>query len=152
MTKKIGKYIIVEDLKLIIEYYSGTIKVEDLIGLKEKIKLEPNYDFYYNTILDLRNCNLVLSIDDLHKIYKYFDSNFIKREIRNVAYLADAPNEAALSILFTRIDDNIIEMDKSVFSSTEGVYDWLQNLITINETELESLLSLAKKQDFNVFE
>ncbi len=147
---KIGKYKIIESSKLIVEYYSGKITVEDLISSKKVISQEPNYNFYFNTILDFRDCELSIAIDDFQVLNNYFDENFYKRGVRKVAYLIDTPHEAALSTLFSRINKSKIEMHKRVFSTVEGIVLWFK-YESIDESALTLILKELKTLPNNVF-
>ncbi len=147
---KVGTYKIIESSTLIVEYYSGTITVEDLISSKEVISQEPSYNFYFNTIIDVRDCELILTMDDLKKLNNYFDKKFNKKGIRKVAYLVDTPHQAALSTLFSRINKSKIEMHKRVFSTVEGIVLWFK-YESIDESALTLILKELKTLPNNVF-
>ena len=149
--KKIGAYKILPNKQLIIEYYSGEITIKDLMFFKYVIRKEPNYNFYWNTVLDFRDCVLLIKQDGLKEIIAFFKNNYEILESRNVAYLSSKPNEVALSILYSLlVKDSGLNFDTSVFSSTSGVVKMFgEKLIT--EKDLIEIIDELKTKPNNVY-
>jgi len=149
---KIGAYKILPDKKLIIEYYSGEITVEDLIFFKNVIRKEPNYNWGWNTILDFRDCVLLIKNNDLKELVDFFKNNFERPESRNLAVLSANPNEVALSILYSfLVKDSGLDFETYSFSTTLGIVKLFgENIIT--EKGLIEIIDALKKEPNNVYE
>lgn len=150
--KKIGAYKILYDRQLIIEYYSGEITTEDLLFFKNAIHEEPNHNLYWNTVLDLRDCNLLVKGDELPEIIDFFKKNSSEKSgTRNVAYITSKPNEAALSTLYAiAIKKSGLNFNPNVFSTLMAVSNFIGEK-TITEKELAEIINELKAKPNNVF-
>jgi hypothetical protein len=149
--KKFGTYKILYDKPLIMEYYSGLISNEDFIHFKNIIKKEPNYTFYSNTILDLRDCHVQIDIEDLNKILDFMKSSFEKKENRTVAYLTSEPNETILATLYSVLaEKSDLNFKPNVFSSIKPVIRLFGEEI-ITENEYIGIIDELKTSPNNVF-
>jgi len=86
--KKIGAYKILYDRQLIIEYYSGEITTEDLLFFKNAICEEPNHNLYWNTVLDLRDCNLLVKGDELPEIIDFKKKTVLKNQGPEMSHIS----------------------------------------------------------------
>ena len=149
---KIGAYKVFDNKNIIIEYYSGEITVDDFLSLKERISKEPNYNFFSDTILDIRDANLKVSETDLLKLFDFLHSKFSKEEgKRKTAYLTNSPNDVVQSTLFSNLlESKKLNVNPRIFSTMEGVVSWFDNP-DINKEILETILYELKAQPNNVF-
>jgi hypothetical protein len=150
---RVGKYKILASSKLIVEYYSGTIIVDDFLSFKDIISKETNYNFFFNTILDLRDSELILTTDDLKKINHYFEKKFNKNinetNIRKVVYLVKTPKQAALSFLYLTSAKKV-KMNQMVFSTVDALVKWF-NMVSNDEKLVTSTLKQLRIEPSNIF-
>ncbi|WP_421918721.1 hypothetical protein [Marinifilum sp.] len=147
--EKFGAYKILQEMRLVVEYYHGVIKLEDIIGLRNRIKEEENFKAYSNTILDFRDCILDIEHDELPEMIAYLKSNSIINMDRKVAFLASTPNEVVLSMLYQQllIESGIVYATKifSTCKAATGFFDFerfgedelidiIQNLKSLHRT------------------
>jgi hypothetical protein len=148
---KFGTYKILNHRPLIVEYYNGIISTEDLIHLKNVIKEEPDYNFYSNTILDLRDCDLHIDIEDLKTIIDFFKLNFEKKENRTVAYFTSKPNGVVLATLFSILAENSeLNFNPNVFSSLKPMVRLFGEEI-ITEKDYIEIIDELKTSPNNVY-
>ena len=148
---KFGTYKILYDKPLIVEYYNGFITTEDFIHLKNVIKDEPDYNFYSNTILDLRDCDLKIEVEDLETLIQFFRANFENKENRTVAYLTSKPNGLVLATLFSiSVESSELNFNPNVFSSTAPMVRLFGEEI-ITEKEYIGIIDELKSSPNNVY-
>ena len=148
---KFGTYKILYDRPLIVEYYNGLISTGDLIHLKNVIKEEPNYNFYSNTILDFRDCDLKIEMEELETIIHFFKSNFEKKEKRTIVYLTSKPNEIVLATLYSVLAENAeLNFNPNVFSSIKQIVRLFGEEI-ITEKDFIEIIDELKTSPNNVY-
>ncbi len=148
---KFGTYKILYDRPLIVEYYNGLITVEDFIHLKNTIKEEPNYNFYSNTILDLRDCDIKIEMEELETLINFYRANFEKKEDRTVAYLTSKPNEIVLATLYSVLVENSdLNINTNVYTTIKPIIKLFGEEI-ITEKEYIEIIAELKISPNNVF-
>ena len=148
---KFGTYKILNDRPLIVEYYNGIMTAEDFIHFKNVIKKEPNYNLYSNTIIDLRDCDVRIEMENLKIIIDFLKSNFEKKENRTVAYLTSKPNEIVLATLYSVLAENAdINFNPNVFTKVKLVTKLFREEI-ITEKEYIEIIDELKTSPNNVF-
>ena len=149
--EKVGAYKIIYDRPLIVEYYYGLITAEDLIYLKNVIRKEPDYNLYFNTVLDLRDCDLQINSEGLATIVDFFESSFEKTGIRKVAYLTSKPNEVVRATLYSiLLGRSELNFNPNIFSTIEAVIGFFGEEI-ITEKELIEIIDELKTKPDNVY-
>lgn len=149
--EKFGTYKILYDRPLIVEYYNGLITVEDFIHLKNTITKEPNYNFYSNTILDLRDCNIKIEMEELETLINFYRENFEKKEDRTVAYLTSKPNEIVLATLYSVLVENSdLNFNTNVFTTIKPIVRLFGEEI-ITEKDYIEIIDELKTSPNNVY-
>jgi len=153
VVEKVGCYKILPDKKLIIEYYSGTIDVPDLMDFKNIISEDPDHNFYFNTLIDFRDAKLVVGKKELDNILTFFRKKFKPEGIRNVAYLTSTPNEVVLTKLFSLVAKTYTDLNFNLqtFSTVSAASAWFRSVTVAPET-LENALWELKNSSRNVFQ
>jgi hypothetical protein len=151
-TEKVGSYIIVPPKKLILEYYSGEIRMSDLIQFKRIISKDPNYNFYFNTIIDFRDAELLINNDEFVRLLEFFRKKFRVTGMRNVAYLTSTPNAVVITTLFSLLADEYADLNFNLktFSTIEAASNWFSAAYVTSET-LGSLIFELKTKPNNVY-
>jgi hypothetical protein len=148
---KIGRYKVLASDELIVEYYSGTLTVDDLIYFKETISKEPGYDFYFNSILDFRDSTLDMSKADLITLNEYFDRKFNNnKSLRRVVYLVNSNKSGDMAILF-RFTSKKTNMDQMTFATVGSTVKWF-NDERVNLDLIKNILDELKESGNNVFD
>ena len=150
--KKIGAYKLLIKERLVIEYYSGEITLEDIIYFKKQISKDLNYDFSFNTLFDMRDAIIKVSESEMILLLEFLNKHFKKGNVRNVAYLTNSPNDVVKSTLFSiLLNNNELNMNTKIFSTINAIAKWF-NIEDINEKELDAILFRLKTQPNNVYE
>ncbi|TYC07978.1 hypothetical protein ES677_14715 [Bizionia gelidisalsuginis] len=92
--EKFGAYKITPHKELIIEYYAGVITVKDIILFKKSIRQDPNYNLYWNTLLDLRDSKVSIKSSEIPQVIDFIKIGYNIALTRNTmigcANLADS--------------------------------------------------------------
>lgn len=118
------KYIILEDINLVIESYKGNILIEDFIENKQKIFNDPNYSPSMSILMDVRKIINTYSKADFEKYLQFAFKNLDSiGKYRKVAFLTLYPNQVVGATLFDIFEDK--PMLIKVFSTVESSLNWL---------------------------
>ena len=119
-------YKILVEKELIIEYYTGEVRAHDFISLKERICKEPDYDFSFNTILDIRDATLAIDENDLSNILAFINIKFKDAAGRKSAYLTASPNDVVQTTMYASLNEinNQLHMKMGTFSTVKAVSKW----------------------------
>lgn len=127
------KYIIINELNLIIEYYSGSISMEDMIQLKKETTEQRTYSPNFDVIMDFRDSTLNIEVAGLSK-YVDFANTFDKIVgKRRTGFITSKPNEVVLTTMFGFIKGDL-PIDSQTFSTLEALWIWLDK--PINQYEI----------------
>ena len=135
---KFGSYQILEKECLILEYYSGEIRMCDIFHLKEIISKDKLYNATFNIIHDFRDAIFNITQDDIEMIKDFFDSHPEILNKRFGAYLTSKPNEVAFSTLFS-VFFYSFPIKSKTFSTIESALIWL-NKPDLSSRSVEKML------------
>jgi hypothetical protein len=116
---------IIPEKKLILEYYSGNISVQDLISNKIIISKEKEYSPNYNVIHDFRDAKLLIAEKEGKHFYDFLknEKNFYKK--RRVAHLTQTPDQVATTTQFTlMVGETSVEIN--TFSTLKAALTWVR--------------------------
>ena len=115
--KKLANYIILSELKIMVECYKGIVYAPDAIAYKKGMQQDPAHDPAYNIITDLRETEMNIQTQDHVKQIGQF-LEFLKTTpvVRKVALLTDKPNQAVLAHLVKEFGKETI-IQYEVFST-----------------------------------
>jgi hypothetical protein len=148
--KKKGVYKIYKDRKLIVEYYSGDINIEDIVILKTALSLEQDFNSGYSIVLDFRECDLLITKEDVLGFISFLKENSIIVGKRKSAYLTTNPNEVVVATIFSTLIKNL-PISPKIFTTTEAAVNWL-GLDKINNQDLLEIIAELKSQSDNLYE
>jgi len=150
--EKIGAYKLLVKKHLSIEYYSGDITLDDIIYLEKILSKEPNYDFSFDTIFDMRNANIKVDESEMKILLEFLNTQLKKGDSRNVAFLTSSPNDVVKSTLFSIMlgKNNELNINTNIFSTVKSIASWL-NIEGVNEKELDEMLTKLETQPTNVY-
>lgn len=142
---KISKYTVLKDINLVVQYHQNELELEGLkksslqIAEDNSVKSMSQYD----TIVDIRNCNINCTIQELQCYRKFISQCYPERDvIHRVAILSDEPRQVAKATIFTITPAKDLVQYK-IFSSIEGALRWL-NRPTIQEVNIEKVIDSYK--------
>ncbi len=149
---KKGYYKILPDKKLIIEYYSGEIFMDDFIELKKKISQEKDYDPTFFSLLDFRDAAVTVGEQDMRRYLKFVKENSKVYGDRKTAYLTSTPDDVVVTTIFsTVVSETDVPINIKVCSTINAVIDWFHT-VNIDEETIDLILDELKTQPGNVFE
>jgi hypothetical protein len=133
---------IISEKKLILEYYSGKISVNDLINQKTLISNKLEYSPNYNIIHDFREVEFDINEEQGVQLLNFFESNKAIYSNRRVAHLTYTPKQVAVTNLFTLLlKEQLIAIE--VTSTLEAAIQWVN--LSINDYFLiESYFNMLK--------
>jgi hypothetical protein len=119
--------------------------------MKVVIKEEPDYNFYSNTILDLRDCDVKIDMEELKTFIDFFKLNYEKKEIRTAVYLTSKPNEIVLATLYSVLAENAeLNFNPNVFSTIEAIVRLFGEEI-ITKKEFIQIIDELKTSPHNIY-
>jgi len=143
-------YIVLDDLKLNIEIFRGSVYLEDLLRLKNQQANDGVYNPNYNNITDLRCAEMNLSIKDVKEFADQYANLTSLLGDRKCAMLTSSPKAAALSMLYRNYSNNL-PMHYEVFTTIEACMRWtnieahlikkIEELLQCNNSNLERIAS-----------
>lgn len=142
--EKFGSYKILNKERLIIEYHSGEINVDDFITARKIISSDSEYNPNFDVVFDFRNATTIVKQQDIDKFYKFFITFIPVLGKRKSGYLTENPNEVVITTLFSmKLQDSLIQSD--TFSTIKGIVSWINNT-QINEQILTEIIDELKLQ------
>ncbi|MCE1198561.1 MAG: hypothetical protein LWW85_06295 [Marinilabiliales bacterium] len=119
-----AKYLILSDLRLVLESYQGDVTLNALVSHKQMMMSDPSFDPNFNILIDVRGCSFNMDKLDLQRFLEYGRSEAKMRFQRRTALLAETPEQtAATSLLVNRAHDMPILME--VFSTETAAMRWV---------------------------
>ncbi len=114
----IYKYLILNKLKLIIQFHQNDLTFNDIKKLKQSIIVDLNYDPSFNYIIDLRLTTVKMSLNEL-QLYGNWVQDTLNTNHKNLALLTSNPYQVSNALLF-KLNDNIKSLHYDVYSTMEG--------------------------------
>lgn len=137
--QSINDYVILPDLKLIIEYFSGRITAEGAIDLKMKEKEDENYSPTFNVLVDFRDLviNWTAQSDErLNRFISFMKSNPDMISVRKSALITSDPFQMVLSTYLKKQYFGM-KIKPDIFSTVDAAMYYLgvpqDSLSVINE-------------------
>ncbi|MDA3780227.1 MAG: hypothetical protein PF487_08450 [Bacteroidales bacterium] len=123
MKKKVA-YSIIQEKKMIIEYYCEDIFIDDLINLKKDISNNEYYKPTYNLIMDFRDSNLMFDEKGVLKYIEFVRTHPKVQGHRRTAFLTDKPNEVVQTTLFASLKGDL-PIDTNIYINLESAINWI---------------------------
>ncbi|TYB80348.1 hypothetical protein ES677_14710 [Bizionia gelidisalsuginis] len=149
--EKFGAYKIIPHKELIIEYYAGVITVKDLILFKKRIRQDPNYNLYWNTLLDLRDSKVSIKSSEIPQVIDFMKIGYNEALTRNTMFLSSRSNEIALAELYSLlVKGSSLNFNIYNVSSIEAVVlNFCENII--DKQELVTIINDLKTNTNNIY-
>jgi hypothetical protein len=139
--KSCTNYMILPELRLIIECCKGEASVEDAINMKKEEISDNLYNPDYNIIVDFQEFETYLNTATTGYISDFF--NFLKKlDIKSkIAFLTGKPHQVVISEILKRLCKDFLSIEIEIFSTSEAAIRFLgfssDNFDLINSKILE---------------
>lgn len=116
-----ANYLILPELRLILECCKGEASVADAIIMKKKEMSDPLYCIDYDIIVDLQEFETPLDISTYESISNFH--NFLKEiDIRGkVAFLTTKPHQVVIGEILKKLSGNSLTIKIEIFSTIEAI-------------------------------
>lgn len=115
---------IVPEKKLIIEYFSGTINLDEIIKLKYLESKNPHFCPDFNIIDDSRDAEFLLNEKDIKLYIKILSNNELFVGKRNAAYLTKTPHQVVIATLFDLLKKEL-PLNIKIVSTIDAALQWV---------------------------
>lgn len=112
--------------KRLLQTFSGDIDFAKLISLTIKLHNDPDYSPDMDCILDLSDCNLLLSFDDMSRFVEFL-TNTEKRLRGHLAIIAKSPATYGTTRIFAGLGEDL-QGEINYFQSIADAEKWLEGL------------------------
>jgi len=146
---KYGSYRIFPKERMIFEYHSGEIVIEDFIRSKEVISSDNEYNPDYDVIIDIRDINIIFNYDDINKLVDFYKTYSPIKGNRKLAFLTKKPQHVVFTTLFSNgIDDTLV--NANFFSTAKAAAGWIINS-TISVQIIKKIFEELKKSSNTLY-
>lgn len=127
-------FLIVKELKLIIEYYAGDIYLEDFIRTHDKKGNHSDFNANFNLMVDFRDSTIHLTQPEIIQLVDYHKNSKILYGERKAAHITKTPRQVVAGMNFD-IHNKKLPISIKVFSTVGASLNWvnvkMDELITI---------------------
>lgn len=146
-----SSYLILEDLKLIIDIYNGILTYETFKAHKLKQVYDPEFDPSYNLLSDFINIEVRMSLEDV-KAYGEFVKKHTKPIVgnRKAAVVVNSPNQF---IYAHKYDESVKDETGQLlftFTNFDEALNWLQ--LMPEKERIMKRIELYRQQPMFVWE
>lgn len=139
---KFGSYKIITNERLIIEYHSGDISVNEFLESRKIISSVPDYNPYFDLVLDFRDVNMLANEKDIKRFVSFFKGFKQILGKRKSAYLTSKPNQVVITTVFS-LDIKDTPVSPMTFSTIDALVGWL-NKKNIDKDTLTKIIEELK--------
>jgi len=135
-------YRILHEEKLIVEYYSGEIVLENLIEFKKMLLTDPEYNPHYNLLADLRDATFLLTEYEIKGYLDYAKPVLYLFKKRKSAYLTHTPNQVVFVTFIDYYSEGFLPIETKIFSTSNAAISWLKHSICTSDVLENELIDL----------
>ena len=140
-------YHIIKEKKLIVEYYSGSIYLNDFIEIHDRKSNDKDFNKNYNLIIDFRDAEIHLNEKEVLELVSYHKNNEKLFGSRYAAHITKTPKQVVAGVNFDFYNKELPVKIK-VFSTLEASLAWVG--LTINDKNIiETYFDILKEQQNN---
>lgn len=136
------KYSILEDLKLIIQFYQNDITLSGMKKMKQSLLQDKCYNSDFRILTDLRLSNISTTIEEVEEYGKWIGEKLKSVRFNSNVILTSTPQQVSKAILFN-LNKNLKDINYTIFSSLEGSLKHLDidiSNIGITENVIEKMI------------
>ena len=142
-------YIILPDLNLILDSYSGEINLVEVLRLKGEQAKDPLWNPHFNTLADMRIANINFEEEEIETLASYQVKDNRWASERKTASLTSEANHVVFETLFNLLKPKDSKVLVRAFSTLEASLKWLgieQEKVLFIQEILENLQESANQQ------
>lgn len=113
------KYSILEDFKLIIQFYQNDITLSGMKKMKQSLLQDKCYNSDFRILTDLRLSNISTTIEEVEEYGKWIGEKLKSVRFNSNVILTSTPQQVSKAILFN-LNKNLKDINYTIFSSLEG--------------------------------
>ncbi|MBN4082791.1 hypothetical protein JYT50_00215 [bacterium AH-315-A23] len=137
------EYIILEEIKLIIEFYQGDITLRGMKNMKRNLFQDKYYNAEYKILSDLRLSKNSLTIEEAEDYGAWVGEKLKSLGSSSQAILTSTPQQVVQSLIYSS-NVNFKNNNCKVFSTLEGVL----NFLSIDISNIEVIKNEINKIKF----
>ncbi|MDA3780814.1 MAG: hypothetical protein PF487_11445 [Bacteroidales bacterium] len=137
------EYLILDNKSLIIESYSGTFHVDELIEFKIKVSNDKIYNPNFNVIHDFRKFEFLSNIEEISKYIDLISKNKKLLGNRKSVMITETPNQVVTSMGF-----DLLKKKLPIYVKVCSTFETVFNFIGIPKNDwkfVESLINSLKE-------
>jgi len=136
-------HVILDEYKLIVECFCGEIGPKEIIAQKERTRMDPSYNPWYNVLEDFRNAHMHQTRQRIMPIVSWLKEHNPARQ--NSAILTEKPEQVVAAELL--VESSLkLHMNIKVFSTLAAALFWL-GVKHLNDRSVEELICTLKCPD-----
>lgn len=120
----IQKYVILDEVGLIIEYYQGVLTLDATKKSMLKIINDPKFNSDFVFIIDIRNSIINITKEELDALGLWVFDNLKLTGLARLAVLTSNTEQVVTSMIFS-INENFTDRDYETFSTLSSAIRWL---------------------------
>ena len=133
--KGVYKYIILKELKLIIQFYQGDITLDGLINLKKEVLQDKSYNTDYGLLTDFRLSNILLNLDEVEEYGNWLKKNSNRNNLNII--MTSTPDQTVKTVMFG-LNEKLIKYNFKTCSTLEHSLEQLNvDLKNIKKVKIE---------------
>jgi len=141
---KTAQYKILPELKIMIEYFSVEMSLDDLISHRKIMIHDIEYNPTYNIITDFRDAYLNGNEDDILSFIEFAKNYPNLAAKRRAAILTETPNQTVISSIYKlKLQD--LPFIVKIFSTVSAALNW----VGLTLTDKEKIENEIKKMKIN---
>lgn len=122
--KGVYRYIILEEINLIIQVYQGDVTLSGLKNMKRNLFQDKYYNSEYKVLTDARLSNNSLTIKEVEEYGTWTGEQLKSGSFNLNAILTSTPQQVVQSSIFS-LNENLKKYNYKVFSTLEGSLNYL---------------------------
>ena len=122
--RDIYKYLILNDIGLIIQYHQNNLTYDGIKKLKLAIIKDKGFNPDFGFIVDCRKANIAMNIEELIEYGAWVAENLKLNGLKRIVLLTRTPAQVAKSTIYA-LNEKIAPLNYQVFSTMEASLEWL---------------------------
>ncbi len=110
---------------MLVETYSGSVNVDDIILLKEQEFAHEKYKDGIKIIADLRNAEFIFNPEESFKLKKFFAANYNRMMKTKIAFLTGETKKNSYSLFMKTLDELNADIKIQLFTGVKEANIWL---------------------------
>lgn len=129
-------FAIIPEQQLVIENIIGTLNLDGILELRQRVRDDGRFDPAYDFILDFRNCFIDIIVGDLQEFIANYDKENKVFDKHKTVFLVSNHNQLAYALGLKAMEEKgQIPRTIKIFTETDSAMDWLEKPLLKNEVK-----------------